>query len=868
MLQGSSSCLDLSGGRGGISNSCTNVNAFNDRDGHGSKVAMLPGYRKAPDYETAVRQKYQRHVSGSQPDVYQSSSSSNTVANQVAAFHLMRQQQNGKQKQQPPYPDVTQTSNSQQIYNNNTGNNNAVNGVGVVDQPPNRYANNGVALGGGFKMNQQQIVQQQMRMLRLSNGNMIDEIKPPPPYPNPNRLSSTSTPDLALISHRSLLLGYRGSYVSGSSPDLVSSRTALNNHHLMQLQQQNKRMSASGMTTPGYMKSTSSIGPQNYYINGAGTVTTGHHPAAVGMRHSHSILPHGTYENLNCIDQTADLAMSHSNLNLYQNQQQQQQLQSHGSNLAVNAEHMVLGQQRLMNGNIVGGGSVSNLNTNTSAATQQHNHQNIVSGAANLTTNPTAIANVTNSSHPEVVAAMQQKQVHQQSQQSLNNSGVIEPIYENLPLSCWGTTNTSGPNAEDDDNDGGGAASNSNNHQPQPPIQSQVTVTHTSASESPGNGVNLSGALAVDPNANSVSGLSSAVEVTSGTGAGGVVVVDEMRDRASSVQSAPAGGVRGSYRSTAEEDVVVSIVEERERDKVIQVKRPVSKTWSNPVDVKSSSNNNNNSSSSSSVFQASVHSNEMTSTVNNGVVAKSSEKIKKSQAPIAGGVKSSAPSKVAVSNSSNNSKSVTSLLNRSQSANLLDTSHSSQFTVDSGNISASTSNASIANTTASSGVEKKKRGIWSILSRGRGSSSSSSSLSFGGSSSSKHAGSKSATLGKSSKNLSLLTRDEEDNLKRWATGLPRMEPLSANMSKEQLGRLLEQKRADEGSLFREFERIPVRKEHAKYECALHEENRTRNAEQQCLPHDDNRVRLLPTRTNRLGYVNASHLSVSTEYSDI
>lgn len=63
-------------------------------------------------------------------------------------------------------------------------------------------------------------------------------------------------------------------------------------------------------------------------------------------------------------------------------------------------------------------------------------------------------------------------------------------------------------------------------------------------------------------------------------------------------------------------------------------------------------------------------------------------------------------------------------------------------------------------------------------------------------------------------------------------------------------------------MFREFERVPRRKEHAKYECAMHEENRTRNADSQCLPHDDNRVRLLPTRTNRLGYVNASHLSVS------
>lgn len=76
---------------------------------------------------------------------------------------------------------------------------------------------------------------------------------------------------------------------------------------------------------------------------------------------------------------------------------------------------------------------------------------------------------------------------------------------------------------------------------------------------------------------------------------------------------------------------------------------------------------------------------------------------------------------------------------------------------------------------------------------------------------------------------------------------------------------MEEKRNDEESLFREFERIPVRREHARYECALHEENRMRNVDSQGgLPHDDNRVRLLPTRSNRLGYVNASHLSVSGE----
>lgn len=75
-------------------------------------------------------------------------------------------------------------------------------------------------------------------------------------------------------------------------------------------------------------------------------------------------------------------------------------------------------------------------------------------------------------------------------------------------------------------------------------------------------------------------------------------------------------------------------------------------------------------------------------------------------------------------------------------------------------------------------------------------------------------------------------------------------------------RLLEHKKNDEEGLFREFERIPRRKDNAKYESALHEENRGRNADNQCLPHDDNRVRLVPMRNNRQGYVNASHITVS------
>lgn len=66
----------------------------------------------------------------------------------------------------------------------------------------------------------------------LNQLHYVNVYKPPPPYPS-NGLASNSTPDLAVASqalnyHR----GYINSHVSGSSPDLVSTRTALNRQYL------------------------------------------------------------------------------------------------------------------------------------------------------------------------------------------------------------------------------------------------------------------------------------------------------------------------------------------------------------------------------------------------------------------------------------------------------------------------------------------------------------------------------------------------------------------------------------------------------------------------------------------------------------
>lgn len=60
----------------------------------------------------------------------------------------------------------------------------------------------------------------------------------------------------------------------------------------------------------------------------------------------------------------------------------------------------------------------------------------------------------------------------------------------------------------------------------------------------------------------------------------------------------------------------------------------------------------------------------------------------------------------------------------------------------------------------------------------------------------------------------------------------------------------------------EFESIIKRKDGARFDCALHEENRIKNFDPNFLPYDDNRVRITPNVGNRFGYVNASNIQVT------
>ncbi|XP_055591861.1 tyrosine-protein phosphatase non-receptor type 21 isoform X2 [Uranotaenia lowii] len=175
----------------------------------------------------------------------------------------------------------------------------------------------------------------------------------------------------------------------------------------------------------------------------------------------------------------------------------------------------------------------------------------------------------------------------------------------------------------------------------------------------------------------------------------------------------------------------------------------------------------------------------------------------------------------------------------------------------------SISNTSSTSTTSSSVKETKRRKIWDILGgRSKSSSDKQKSATLGREKDRKN---KSGTAsgsgaGSGGSNNSSINEGSGSQLRhRWSTGMPRQQPLPANISKEKLCSLLESKLADP-QLYCEFERIPKRAENAKFDCALADENRNKNFDVDFLPYDHNRVRLTPTRDNRMGYVNASHIT--------
>ncbi|KAJ8723570.1 hypothetical protein PYW08_003482 [Mythimna loreyi] len=149
--------------------------------------ALLPQYRPAPDYETAIQQKYQQQRAEAQLR-YQN----HLQAGRASPYDAPR-----------AFPDVRADP--------------------AADDYP--YPLNFMGTNYPFAVNPN--VQTDLNQLHY-----VNVYKPPPPYPS-NGLASNSTPDLAVASqalnyHR----GYINSHVSGSSPDLVSTRTALNRQYL------------------------------------------------------------------------------------------------------------------------------------------------------------------------------------------------------------------------------------------------------------------------------------------------------------------------------------------------------------------------------------------------------------------------------------------------------------------------------------------------------------------------------------------------------------------------------------------------------------------------------------------------------------
>lgn len=166
----STSCLDL--------NKPTNIDHLR---------ALLPSYRPAPDYETAIQNKY-RNSSGAIPPPREPLRNTHSI--------LYSSQPEIHQTEILRYPDVT--------HNNIESKN---------------------LLYSGFT--QSQILSNDNNF--TENVGLLHLYKPPPPYPS-NRISSNSTPDLAGMQHTKPTAHFVNSIVSGSSPDLVSGNLYLKHY--------------------------------------------------------------------------------------------------------------------------------------------------------------------------------------------------------------------------------------------------------------------------------------------------------------------------------------------------------------------------------------------------------------------------------------------------------------------------------------------------------------------------------------------------------------------------------------------------------------------------------------------------------------
>ncbi|XP_070854289.1 tyrosine-protein phosphatase non-receptor type 14-like isoform X6 [Drosophila suzukii] len=253
----SSSCLDLSNNNLRSSSGLLHHESSNNNEERERLKAMLPTYRPAPDYETAVQLKYSTpsaefnnltlaltapgnaYYAGSQPDVHNPGVHSDNLYSHLSAHR---------------YPDVAQSAAALHHH---------INLYHTQHQPKSHP----------------QPISPAQAYLELSQRMHMIRHKAPPPYVN--RLSSSSTPDLAVATPRSLQ-GYRN-YVSGSSPDLVSNRTLFNGGQFVAL-------AAGGHAGHIPTSSGATMMHQYQYVSHMG-------------KSQPYIPPHGTFENLNMIEE-------------------------------------------------------------------------------------------------------------------------------------------------------------------------------------------------------------------------------------------------------------------------------------------------------------------------------------------------------------------------------------------------------------------------------------------------------------------------------------------------------------------------------------------------------------------------------------
>ncbi|XP_013390400.1 tyrosine-protein phosphatase non-receptor type 21-like [Lingula anatina] len=88
----------------------------------------------------------------------------------------------------------------------------------------------------------------------------------------------------------------------------------------------------------------------------------------------------------------------------------------------------------------------------------------------------------------------------------------------------------------------------------------------------------------------------------------------------------------------------------------------------------------------------------------------------------------------------------------------------------------------------------------------------------------------------------------------------------ARAPKDERRKILENK-LEEGQVFVEYEKLPKRKAKSDCSTALKEENTDRNRFKDVVPYEENRVKLKPTKENKTGYINASHIKLKIRKED-